>query len=235
MPPRRMKVPQNRELPPPAEEPQPAPVPQAPIPEAPPSTKKQGKPKRKADGTYEKGTTGNPGGRPKSKEVRKLFMEEVPHAIRLVRKWRRSGKVEQEKAAVSVILNRALGKDVKPSDLPEIEEEAPQSGRPDSASGPTVTDLLSEVQQALAEGVAQFKRRQKAGELGLQELVLLGQLGSTLSTLAKEERSQKEDGEERNLAELASVVRWLEGLPAAERQAFFERIQKKAGSGEQAA
>lgn len=229
MPPRRMQVPQNRDTPPALEDPKPVEA----NTEAPPP--KRAKPKRKPDGTYEKGTTGNPGGRPKSKEVRKLFMEEVPHAIRLVRKWRRSGKVEQEKAAVSVILNRALGKDVKPSDLPEIEEEAPQSGRPDSASGPTVTDLLAEVQQALAEGVAQFKRRQKAGELGLQELVLLGQLGSTLSTLAKEERSQKEDGEERNLAELASVVRWLEGLPAAERQAFFERIQKKAGSGEQAA
>lgn len=235
MPPRRTQPPQNRISPAPASGEQSTPPEVAPA-----GQRKPKKPQRRVDGTFDKGASGNPGGRPKSKEVRKLFMEEVPHAIKLVRKWRRSGKPELEKAAVATILNRALGKDVKPSDLPEMDEEAPptQSTRVDSPGQSSVAGLLSEVQEALAEGVAQFKRRQRAGELGLQELVLLGQLGTTLATLAKEQRSQKGEAEERNLGELAALVRWLEGLPPGERQSFFERIQSGKVStpgGEQAA
>lgn len=184
-------------------------------------------PKRTAKGQFPPKTSGNPGGRPKqAKEVRAAFLKEVPWALQLVKKWRKSSKHHEQRAAVDIILNRAIGKAVKASELPDTESgvAASPSGSVDASS------LLAQVRSSLAEGVAQFQRRQQAGDLGLEDLVLLGQLGSTLSTLAKEERQQREEGEERNLAEVAMLVRWLEQLPATERTAFFERIQKGPGA-----
>lgn len=177
-------------------------------------------PERKPDGTFAKGTSGNAGGRTRTQRAfRYAMVNRLPTAFTLLDKLAKSEKPSDWKLYLETVFDRGMGKRVKGTELPDLRKPKPQPG-PVSTS-----NLLEAVRTSLAQGVAQFQLKQAAGELSMEDLVLLGQLSATLSSLAKEERAQKEEGEERNLAELASLVRWLEGLPPAERQAFFEKIQ----------
>jgi hypothetical protein len=190
------------------------------------------KPVRNPDGTFKAGgPSANPGGRTKTQRAfRRAMVERLPNAFQLLDELGASEKPADRRLFLETVLDRAMGKKVRGAELPDLK-------RPKVAPGPVSTgSLLEAVRSSLAQGVAQFQQKQAAGELSMEDLVLLGQLSSTLASLAKEERSQREEGEERHLAELAKVVRWLEGLPPAERQSFFEKIQgaRVVGSGEQA-
>ena len=142
------------------------------------------RPKRRVNGTYEKGTSGNPGGLTREQRaIREEFFQELPGAMELIRKWKRSKKHNEQKAAVDVILTRSIGKAVKASELPDL-EPVPEVEATQTSSA----SLLVKTREMMAKAIAGYERRQTRGELGLEDAVHLGDLAHSLAELVKAEK-----------------------------------------------
>jgi hypothetical protein len=69
---------------------------------------------RDAAGKFQKGVSGNPGGRPTAAiEVRELAREHGPEAIARLLMWMRGGDAQSSIAAAKILLDRGYGKSIQ--------------------------------------------------------------------------------------------------------------------------
>ena len=84
---------------------------------------------RNDDGTYKKGSSGNPKGRPKRSDLEKAMLAEIymlaPQAVSSLRKLLASDDTPANVRlkAVEIVLNRVCGTAMNPDDLEEYEEK----------------------------------------------------------------------------------------------------------------
>lgn len=174
---------------------------------------------------WQPGTSPNPGGLTKSqREARRAFIEDLPGAIAKVREMRDGDDPEDRRFALAVILNRAIGKEGKASELPVLEAPAPAAGAADTQA------LLNETRSLMAEHLATLKAQQSAGDLGPEALERLGGVARSLGDMLVAEEKARQASKLSGLStdELVDVVAKLLPREALERMLAARQAEEKA-------
>jgi hypothetical protein len=205
--------------------------PQPSCPEAPKKGAKRGKSrpaevneesKRNAKGQFVKGQSGNPGGTPKAIHeqlltLRKMAIEKAPRAMEIAISWLDSEDTDLQKWAIAHITTRAAGKESSPKEMPL---EAPSlEGMDLSLEG-----LLSASTKGLAIALKQMTKQAEQGQLADGGIELLVGAARTLAVLAKEDRQQREEGEEGKLTLEELIERGIEKLSPDRRRELLAKV-----------
>lgn len=154
---------------------------------------------RDETGRFLPGTTPNPGGLTREqRRLRSAFLEDAPFAVSLAKAWMRGFDLDEfgqrkeaevsddlRKFGLQTVLDRAIGKAPKASELP------PGPIEPQSPSNSSASDSLATIREVISQHVAAVAAQHADGGLSPESAKELGGLGRMLGEILESEERAK--------------------------------------------